>query len=159
VQEFAGGAAQGALRSPEAVEPIRIGNRIRWRVRDSCVEVDAATWHDRRLRRVGYDWSAQPSGQPITAARSTALQRARDFLRASREDHALELADADDATLLIRLDVVTPDGGLTNAGAVAFVGRAAPALDYVRRETTGGDSVNRVRQGRMVRSSPAAGGR
>lgn len=135
------------LRSPEAVEPIRMDNRIRWRVRDSCVEVDAATWHDRRLRRVGYDWSAQPSGHPVTAARSTALQRARDFLRASREDHALELAEADDATLLSRLDVVTPNGQLTNAGAVAFVGRAAPALDYVRREAAGGDSVNRVRQG------------
>jgi ATP-dependent DNA helicase RecG len=126
VQEFAGGAAQGALRSPEAVEPIRIDNRIRWRVRDSCIEVDAATWHDRRLRRVGYDWSARPSGHPVTAARSTALQRARDFLRASREEHALELADADDATLLSRLDVVTPDGGLTTAGPLPSSGERLP---------------------------------
>lgn len=135
------------LRCPEAVEPIRVDGKIRWRVADSCVEVDAATWHDRRMRRIGYDWSAQPSGHPGTAARATALERARDFLRASREEHAIELAGSSDAELLSRLDVVTPQGGLTNAGAVAFIGRAQPALDYVRRDSAGADSVNRVRQG------------
>jgi ATP-dependent DNA helicase RecG len=70
-----------------------------------------------------------PSGHAGTAARATALERARDFLRASREEHALELAESSDSELLSRLDVVTPEGMLTNAGAVAFVGRAQPALD------------------------------
>lgn len=136
------------LRCVEAVEPVRVNSKIAWRVNDSCVEVDAATWHERRLRRIGFDWSAQPAGRPVTSARATSLERAREFLRASREEHALELADATDVDLLTRLNVVTPDGMLTNAGAVAFVGRDEPALDYVRRETAGGDSVNRVREGR-----------
>lgn len=135
------------LRCPEAVEPVRIDGSIRWRVGDACVEVDAATWHDQRLRRLGYDWSTQPSAVPAASARSGALETAREFLRASREEHALELADASDLDLLTRLDVVTADGQLTNAGVVAFVGREVSALDYVRRDVAGGDSVNRVRRG------------
>lgn len=135
------------LRCPEAVEPVRVDDKIRWRVGAACLEVDAATWHEHRLRRVGYDWSSRPSAMPATAARSGALETARGFLRASREEHALELADAPDLDLLNRLDVVTADGFLTNAGVVAFVGRDAPALDYVRRGAAGGDSLNRVRRG------------
>lgn len=146
-EHFVAGHRLVVLRCPEAVEPVRASGRIRWRVADSCVEVDAATWHDQRMRRIGYDWSAQPSGHTAEAARATALERARDFLRASREEHALELAECSDHDLLRRLDVITPEGRLTNAGAVAFVGRAQPALDYVRRDSAGGDSINRVRQG------------
>ncbi len=146
-EQFVAGQRLIVLRCPEAVEPVRVDGKIRWRVADSCVEVDAATWHDRRMRRIGYDWSAQPSGHTATAARVTAVERARDFLRASREGHAIELAESSDGDLLSRLDVVTPEGMLTNAGAVAFIGRAQPALDYVRRDSAGADSVNRVRQG------------
>ncbi len=135
------------LRCPEAVEPVRMDGRIRWRVGDACVEVDAATWHEHRLRRIGYDWSAQPSAVPVGSARAGALETARGFLRASREEHSLDLADAPNLDLLTRLDVVTADGMLTNAGVVAFVGREAPGLDYVRREAAGGDSLNRVRRG------------
>jgi len=134
------------LRCPEALEPIRVNGRVRWRVDTSCVEVDASTWHERRFLTIGFDWSAQPSGRPVTDARASAVDRAREFLRASQEERAVELADCGDAELLTRLNVVTPDGLLTNAGVVAFVGRAEPALDYIRRETAGGDSVNRVRQ-------------
>lgn len=135
------------LRCHEAVEPIRMNNKISWRVDDKCVEVDASTWHQRRLRRVGYDWSAQPAGLRATAARPTAVERARDFLRASGDQRAHELAELETGDLLNRLNVTTADGMLTNAGAVAFVGRPAdPALDYIRRDVAGGDSTNRVRR-------------
>lgn len=134
------------LRCPEALEPIRMNGKIRWRVDTSCMEVDASTWHQRRLVTIGFDWSAQASGLPVADARASAVDRARDFLRASQEERAVDLADCGDVELLTRLNVVTSEGLLTNAGVVAFVGRAEPALDYIRRETAGGDSVNRVRQ-------------
>ena len=60
-----GGARLLVLRMVEAVEPVRHDNRIRWRVDDHCVEIDAATWHDRHLNRIGFDWSAQPSTHPV----------------------------------------------------------------------------------------------
>ncbi len=134
------------LRCPEAVQPIRVNQKITWRVNAACVEVDASTWQDRRMRRIGYDWSAQASGLSASQVRAAAVDRARDFLRASGETKAQELADASDSELLTRLNVVTADGHLSNAGAIAFVGRQDPALDYIRREHSGGDSLNRLRQ-------------
>ena len=35
--------------SPTAVEPIRWQREIYWRVGDKCVEIDASTWHARRM--------------------------------------------------------------------------------------------------------------
>ncbi|WP_432507358.1 ATP-binding protein [Kineococcus arenarius] len=133
------------LHCPEAVEPIRVDSKVRWRVDDSCVEVDASTWHERRLWRLGWDWSAQASTLTLHDVRASALERARDYLRASGEDHALELAELPAGDLLTRLNVLTGDGHLTNAGAIAFVGRSVPAIDYIRREAAGGDSTNRIR--------------
>jgi ATP-dependent DNA helicase RecG len=141
-----GGARLLVLRSPEAVEPVRVNNRISWRVGDACVEIDASTWHDRRMRRVGYDWSAQATGLGPDAVRVAAVERARDFLRDSGESRSVELALLPTADLLSRLNVVTADGRMTNAGAIVFVGRPQdPALDYIRRDVAGGDSTNRVR--------------
>jgi ATP-dependent DNA helicase RecG len=132
------------VRSPEAVRPVPWKRKYHHRVADGCVEVDAATLEDDRRRRSGWDWSAQDSGVGIDAVRSTALQRARDFLVAAAEPKTMDLAGARDGDLLRRLDVVTAAGTLTNAGAIAFVGRGLPAIDYVRREVTGGDSVQRI---------------
>ncbi|MEZ0165825.1 helix-turn-helix domain-containing protein [Kineococcus sp. LSe6-4] len=91
------------VRSPEAVHPIPFEHEYHHRVGDSCVEVDATRWEDLRRRRNGWDWSAQDSGVPVTAARSTALQRARDVLLAAGEEKGLDLATATDGDLLRRL--------------------------------------------------------
>lgn len=48
--------------------------------------------------------------------------------------------------LLRRLNVVTGEGLLTNAGVLAFVGRREPCLDYIRRTRSGADSSIRVRR-------------
>ncbi|ABS01850.1 ATP-binding protein [Kineococcus radiotolerans] len=134
------------VRSPEAVHPVMYDHKYHHRVADSCVEVDATTWEEQRRRRSGWDWSAQDSGLALDAARSTALQRARDFLTAAGEEKNLDLAAASDSDLLRRLNVVTPAGTLTNAGVIAFVGRDVPGIDYVRREVAGGDSLQRIRE-------------
>lgn len=133
------------LRAPEALEPIRYRNKIHWRVNDNCVEVDVASWWEGRLHRLGFDWSSQTSTYALQSARPAALQRARQFLQGSNEGPALELAQATDEDLLRRLNAVTADGMLTNAGALLFVGRPTAAIDYIRRDVTGGDSTLRLR--------------
>ncbi len=133
------------IRCPEALEPIRFKNRIKWRVSDKCVEVDAATILEGRLVRLRADWSTDPSGYDPSDARPVALERARGYLIASGESQAVDLAGASDSDLLRRLNVVSRNGTLTNAGALAFVGTGENAIDYIRREVPGGDSTNRLR--------------
>lgn len=148
VQEaMVGDARLLVVRSPQAIEPIRWNHKITWRVDDRCVEVDASTWHARRMTRARYDWSELDSHVDPREARPAAVQLAREFLRESGEGPALDLATATQPELLRRLNVVTADGYLTNSGALAFVGRPEPALDYIRREVAGGDSTSRVRDG------------
>jgi len=68
------------LVAPSAVEPIRVKDRILWRVNDNCVEVDAATWHAKRMRTLNYDWSNDASATPSTRlARRRSLRLATFF--------------------------------------------------------------------------------
>ncbi len=134
------------LRAPQALEPIRVNGKIRWRVGTNCVEIDAHTWHARRMADLHSDWSSEESTVPVEAVRPLALELARELLRASGEEHSEELAADTDRSLLRRLNVVSPGGRLTNAGAIAFVGRGDPGLDYVRRAQAGGDSLSRLRR-------------
>ncbi|MEQ7847453.1 ATP-binding protein [Nocardioides kribbensis] len=134
------------LMVPQAVEPIRWNGKINWRVGDACVEVDGATWHAKRMARLNYDWSAEESTVSSDAARPQAISIARDFLLESGDPSAAELAGVPDAAFLRRLNAVTGQGMLTNAGVLTFVGRGSPALDYVHREYAGADSTTRVRR-------------
>ena len=134
------------LRAPQAVEPIRVNGKLRWRVGTKCVEVDANTWHAKRMAVLNYDWSADESRIPVEDVRPSALAVARDLLRDSGEEHALELGSDSDTNLLRRLNVITTDGFLTNAGVLAFVGRDHPCLDYIRRARAGDDSLSRIRR-------------
>lgn len=135
------------ITAPQAIEPIRWRGRITWRVDDNCVEIDLATWHAQRMIRTNFDWSAQASNLPASAAREASVEVARRFLRDSGEVHAAELAVQSTPDLLRRLNVVTGDGLLTNAGVLTFVGRGEAALDYIRRDAAGGDSRQRVHEG------------
>lgn len=135
------------VRCPPAAEPIRWKQRITWRVGDQCQEIDAATWHERRARAWGYDWSAQSSGLPPESVRPEAVAIARGFLRDSGDGRAEELADVPVNDLLRRLAIIGDDSTLTNAGALLFVGRQSPALDYIRRPNAGADSEERVNIG------------
>lgn len=135
------------ITAPQAIEPIRWRGRVNWRVDDHCVEVDPATWHAQRMIRTNFDWSAAPSTVPATQARESSIDIARRFLRESGEARAAELAKQRSPDLLRRLNVVTGDGMLTNAGVIAFVGRREACLDYIRRESAGGDSRQRSNEG------------
>ncbi|MDN5748613.1 MAG: putative DNA binding domain-containing protein [Pseudonocardia sp.] len=132
--------------SPSAIEPVRWNNRIAWRVDDHYVEVDATTWHSRRMRQ-HYDWSAQPSNLPESEAREVAVALVRELLSDSAERTAAELSRVPTGELLRRLNAVTGDGMLTNAAALLLTSwRPEPAIDYIHRRTAGGDSDQRVRR-------------
>lgn len=135
------------ITAPQAIEPIPWKGRITWRVGDRCVEVDRTTWHETHLLRTRFDWSGMPSRIAASAAREASVDVARRFLRDSGEEHALDLARLSTPELMRRLNLVTGDGMMTNAAVLAFVGRGEPALDYIRRDVTGGDSRQRVREG------------
>jgi len=131
--------------APAAHEPIRVRGKLRHRLNRRCVEIDASTWMTGQARRIGYDWSGQPSGLPATAVRPAALILARDYLLASGEEPAADLARATDPELLRRLGAVDGNGGLTNAAALLLTAEARRVhIDYRRREMTGGDSRLRM---------------
>lgn len=104
------------LLVPAAVEPIRVDGKIQRRVDDHCVEIDAATWHSRRMRTLNYDWSAEPTTVPASEVRPGALVVARDFLANSGDSGAEELSRASDADMMRRLNAVTGEGSSRTQG-------------------------------------------
>jgi ATP-dependent DNA helicase RecG len=129
----------------QAVEPYRVNGRIKWRVHDNCVEVDAATWHS-RISTYRFDWSAEPSDRTVTDVSPNAVAVARSFLRGS-DDSRDGWADLSDIQLLRRIpNVLTTGDRFTNGGRLLFTD-IDPALDYIHREVAGGDSTARVRAG------------
>jgi ATP-dependent DNA helicase RecG len=132
------------IRCPPAIEPIRWRGRITWRVGDQCQEIDAGTWRDRRSQSQGYDWSAQDSGVPLSHVRLEAVLVARAFLRDRGDENSLDLSEAEPSELVRRLALVHDSDQLTNAGALLFVGRSTPGLDYMRRPAPGADSEERI---------------
>lgn len=135
------------VRAPQALQPVPFRDKIKWRVGPQCVEIDAATWHERRMATLQFDWSVQASQVGVEEIPLAAMETAREFLRASGEEHAQELAEARDSDLLKRLNVIASNGKLTNAGVLAFVGRGEAALDFIRRSAVGEDSQVRIRRG------------
>jgi ATP-dependent DNA helicase RecG len=133
------------LKTHEAIEPIRVDGRIKWRVDDNCVEVDPTSWHAGRMRRAGVDWSAQPSGHSLADVRTVALEVARRFLNDAGDEAASDLAAATDEDLLRRLHVVDGEGRLTNAGSLLFVSTPEIGVEYIRRDVPAGDSLARFR--------------
>jgi ATP-dependent DNA helicase RecG len=133
------------LVTHEAIEPIRAAGKLKWRVDDNCVEIDATSWHAGKMLRSGFDWSAQPSGHIVADAQSVALEVARRYLRSAGDPGSIDLAEASDHDLLRRLSVVDGQDRLTNAGSLLFVGTPEIGIDYIRRQVPAGDSTNRLR--------------
>ena len=141
------------LKTHEAMEPIRHAGRLKWRVDDNCAEIDPTTWHSEKLRRTGFDWSAQPSGHTLADVSAVAVEIARRYLLAAAsagDDAARDLASASQEDLLRRLHLVGGDGRLTNAGSLLFVGTPDVGIHYMRRDYPGGDSTSRVRTARPL---------
>ena len=133
------------LTSVEAFDPVRYGGKLKWRVGANCVDVDPVVWQSRMLERIGFDWSDQPSGRTLNDVSPAACEVARHYLRESDGDESgVDLANATDADLLRRLNLVKDSHRLTNAGSLLFVQTPWPGVDYIRRDMPGGDSTLRV---------------
>lgn len=135
-------ASASGSASAAAVEAIPYKRIIKTRVGRTCVDYDLASW-TRLMQQPRRDWSAEASGIPLSAVRVAALECGREFLRRGSDDSGLGEATNED--FLRRLGAMHTDGSLTNAGALLFVLRPDPALDYIRRLAPGGDSLLRVR--------------
>lgn len=133
------------LTSIEALSPVRYRGKLRWRVGTNCVEVDPVVWQSRMLERIGFDWSAQLSGQTLDDVSPSAVEVARGYLReAEGRASDTDLVRATDADLLRRLHLIKDSRELTNAGSLLFVTTPWSAVDYIRRDMPGGDSTLRI---------------
>ena len=129
----------------EALHLVRYRGKLRWRVGANCVEVDPVVWQSRLLERIGFDWSDQPSDRTLADVSPEACEVARRYLRESNGGEVgTNLADATDADLLRRLNLVRDTHHLTNAGSLLFVETPWPGVDYIRRDMPGGDSTLRI---------------
>ena len=130
----------------EALEPISYRGKLKWRVGANCVEVDPVVWRSRMLERIGFDWSDQPSSRTLDDVSPSACEVAREYLRreAGDDESGANLANATDADLLRRLNLVKDRRQLTNAGSLLFVDTPWPGVDYIRRDMPGGDSTLRI---------------
>ena len=126
------------LACVEALDPVRYGGKLKWRVGANCVDVDPVDWRSRMLERIGFDWSDQPSGRTLNDVSPAACEVARHYLRESDGDESgVDLANATDADLLRRLNLVKDSHRLTNAGSLLFVETPWPGVDYIRRDMPG----------------------
>lgn len=131
----------------EAREPVEdTGDRLRWRVGAASVPVDRGEWWLHRQGRAGWDPMSRPS--PLRPEHSTpgSLAVARDYISRGSQpgDTSDDLANAPRADLLQRLGLLTPEGFLTEAGALLFCPAPRPWVSWTRLDVEGGDILARV---------------
>ncbi|MFV8381850.1 DUF5635 domain-containing protein [Corynebacterium hindlerae] len=120
-----------------AAEPVEdTGNRLRWRVGDSCKPVDRSQWWEYQRSQAGFDPMAQVSTATIKDARPGAVALARKW------DPAF--AELTDEELLHGIGALDAQGYLSMAGKLLFtsVGRAVIELSIF--DVYGGKVLNRV---------------
>ena len=139
-------APRNESSEPHAVtQSKRGGQRRARRLGTQCQEmVTVAEMLEWARNRTGWDWSAQPSGRSVDAARPAAIDALRDFLRDSGEPERAALADSDDRELLQRLQILRPDGRLTRTGELLLCPGAGPRLRLAVRPVLGAKSSSGV---------------
>lgn len=84
---------------------------------------------------------------------AAAVEVAKRYLRSAADagdEGAGDLTSASSWDLLRRLHLIDADGRLTNGGSLLFVGTPEVGIDYIRRDTPGGDSIPWVRSRRPL---------
>lgn len=125
--------------SPEPVEDP--DGKIRWRIGAACVPIDRAEWWLHRQERSGLDVMAATTTRSASDVTSGSLVAARRYLGDGGDN---DLSDASSTSeLLRRLGVLTPDGYLTQAGALMFSPATRSLVTLARFDVPGGDVVGR----------------
>lgn len=135
--QLADGTPVHVWRVAQAVAPIAVAGRVRWRTHDRCVDVDPATWME-QVAAATHDWSREPTTVSTTDADPEAVQWARRLLRGATDEQRQALADLKSGALLRALPNATAGDGdvLSNAGRLLFTD-IGNAIHYLHRPVLG----------------------
>ena len=86
----------------------RSAKKFKHRIGASCVEMSAEDQRRAEEEHSGYDWSAEPSLHTLDEVSEAAVERVRQYLRATDEESRVELAGCSTPELLRRLGVLGP---------------------------------------------------
>lgn len=120
--------------APEPVEDT--SGRLRWRVGDSCREVDRSEWWQYRRAQQGFDPMAQSSTATMADVRPAAL--------AIVQRQSPAFAELTGEELLRLLGALNPDGNLSEAGKLLFTSAGAQVIELSIFDVHGGRVLNRV---------------
>lgn len=121
-----------------AGEPVEdTGNRIRWRVGDSCAPVDRAEWWVHRQQQAGYDSMAVSTGGTLADVSAGAMVAVRRYVSADAGTEAS--GSTSSADVLRELGVLQPSGRLTQAGALVLCAADHTHLELTVLDVEGGD--------------------
>ncbi len=121
-------------QAPEPVEDT--GNRLRWRVGDTCESVDRAAWWEHREEAREFDQFAQKSNSTLEQVRPGALE----FVRRFSGGEATET----DQQILRRIGALRADNFLTAAGELLFTSAGRTFVEFTALDVLGGSVLNRV---------------
>lgn len=120
-----------------AAEPVEdTGNRLRWRVGDSCKPVDRSQWWEYQRSQAGFDPMAQVSTATIKDVRPGAVALARKW------DPAF--AELTDEELLHGIGALDAQGFLSVAGQLLFTPANRTVIELSIFDVHGGKVLNRV---------------
>lgn len=122
----------------------RSAKKFKHRVGTQCVEMSAVDQRRAEEDRQGYDWSAERSDATLADVSEGAVDRAREYLRATGEDSRRALAARPTPDLLRQLGVLGGDERLSNAGKLLFAVGEHVLVDYLRRPAPGASSSDRL---------------
>ncbi|WP_433368944.1 ATP-binding protein [Streptosporangium sp. CA-115845] len=124
------------------------------RLAKECLPFPPDQQREVMIARGQVDWSADISSAGLADLSAVELDRLRQLLTSSGQDH---LAALDDRPLLEALRLVTPDGGVTNAGVLILaeeqvLQQIVPSYGYSYqfRPTLGSEATGRTRSARPL---------
>lgn len=136
-EHFTGGQRVLAIYVAESPEPVPdTGDKLRWRVGDSCATVDRSEWWQHRSSALSLDPMAVASRATLDDVQAGAVAAARFF-----NEELQELTDED---ALRQLGALRTDGHLTEAGRLLFCAGSDAYLELTVVDVPGGSVLNRV---------------
>jgi ATP-dependent DNA helicase RecG len=128
---------------PSSPEVHAVGGRSTERVGDACEPMSTQRIATVVADRRDDDWSGHDSRVPVTQVQPIALSIARSMLARVADPTTAAYGQRSDADLLRSLGLISPDGALTNAGALLFTDDLdrGEQLVYIHRRTPSGALV------------------
>lgn len=143
------GHALLAITVPSSTEVHAVGGRSTERIGDACEPMSTQRIATVVADRRDDDWSGHDSHVPVTQAQPIALSIARSLLTRVADPTIAAYGQRTDPDLLRSLGLTSPDGMLTNAGALLFTDDlyGGEQLVYIHRRTPSGALVVNERLG------------